>query len=154
MINKKLDTSTLLLVFLGLLGAHRFYTGRWLTGTIMFICTISLVFLPISLVWWLVDLIIYVAESAKSKEKEQRVEDAKQGLNAPAEKSKRYSEERQVKLKPSNKKPETKFISINKRIAKWCFIAAFISYAYLYFVNGTTPLDSWETFIQTLQNLF
>jgi TM2 domain-containing membrane protein YozV len=44
-----------LLLFLGLFGAHRFYTGKLLSGLLMSLSTGGLG------VWWLVDLYLIVA---------------------------------------------------------------------------------------------
>lgn len=44
----------LLWIFLGFLGAHRFYLGRKLSGFLQLVAT----FFVIGLVWWLIDLFL------------------------------------------------------------------------------------------------
>lgn len=41
--------------FLGWLGAHRFYVGHSKSGLAMLLLTLSMVGLPISILWWLAD---------------------------------------------------------------------------------------------------
>ncbi len=48
----------LLLIFFGLLGAHRFYMGRTGSGVAMLILTVTMVGLPITVIWAFVDLFL------------------------------------------------------------------------------------------------
>ncbi len=55
-------TTLLLCIFLGWLGAHRFYTGHIISG----ICQIPLVwFFGAGVIWWLVDLILILCGNFK-----------------------------------------------------------------------------------------
>ena len=42
-------------VFLGLFGGHRFYLGEPVTGFAQLICTISILGIPVTVIWWLID---------------------------------------------------------------------------------------------------
>lgn len=48
----------LLLIFFGLLGAHRFYMGRTGSAVAMLILTVTMVGLPITVIWAFVDLFL------------------------------------------------------------------------------------------------
>ncbi len=50
----------LLCVLLGYLGVHRFYAGRFLSGAIMLVLTLTLYGAFITVLWWLVDLLMIV----------------------------------------------------------------------------------------------
>lgn len=45
----------LMLIFLGLFGVHRFYLGREGTAVAQLVCTVTVIGLPVSVVWVLVD---------------------------------------------------------------------------------------------------
>lgn len=47
-----------LLVLGGLFGMHRMYLGHFGSGIAMAVLTISLIGLPVTLVWWIVDLFL------------------------------------------------------------------------------------------------
>jgi TM2 domain-containing membrane protein YozV len=55
---KKPFTAYVLWFFLGWLGAHRFYAGRRKSGFGMLALTLSMVGLPISILWWMADAIV------------------------------------------------------------------------------------------------
>jgi len=59
--NKYKSTTLLLCIFLGWLGAHRFYVGRWMTGTIQL-----LTFGGYG-IWWLIDFILIVFNNFTTK---------------------------------------------------------------------------------------
>lgn len=48
----------LLLIFLGLFGAHRFYAGRQSTAIAQLVLTLCIVGLPVTIVWAIVDLFL------------------------------------------------------------------------------------------------
>ena len=50
-------------VFIGVVGAHRFYLGRWKTGLAMLVLTLSVYGSPVSFCWWMYDL--YLLLTAK-----------------------------------------------------------------------------------------
>ena len=47
----------LLLIFLGLIGAHKFYAGRILSAIILLIFSITIIGLIVSILIWIIDLI-------------------------------------------------------------------------------------------------
>ena len=47
----------MLIIFLGVIGGHKFYVGRIKDGIIMLILTITVIGFPISFIIWLIDLI-------------------------------------------------------------------------------------------------
>lgn len=55
--DKKVLPAFLLSFFLGIFGAHRFYTGRVASGVVMLILTLSLIGLIVSAIWNFVDWI-------------------------------------------------------------------------------------------------
>jgi TM2 domain-containing membrane protein YozV len=55
--HKKILPAFLLSFFLGVFGAHRFYTGRVASGIVMLLLTLSLFGLIVSAIWNLVDWI-------------------------------------------------------------------------------------------------
>ncbi len=56
--SKNLFIALLLCGLLGLLGAHRFYTGHWLSGILMLLLTLSGYGLLITVIWWPIDFLI------------------------------------------------------------------------------------------------
>lgn len=64
-ITKSTVVYLLLLWFLGLVGAHRFYAGKTGTGIVMLILTCTLVGTLITTIWWLIDLIYAVCNLGK-----------------------------------------------------------------------------------------
>ena len=56
-ITKSVIVYFLLLWFIGLLGAHRFYAGKTGSAVAMLLLTCSIVGMLITCIWWLVDLI-------------------------------------------------------------------------------------------------
>ena len=66
--NKSRLVATLLCLFLGTLGVHRFYVGKKGTGIIMLLLTLTLVGLVITSIWSLIDLIFILAGSFRDSE--------------------------------------------------------------------------------------
>ena len=56
-ITKSTVVYLLLLRFLGMVGAHRFYAGKTGSGVVMLILTCTIFGMLITSIWWLVDLI-------------------------------------------------------------------------------------------------
>ena|GEM_PF-1044290 len=56
--SKNVLLALMLCVFLGLLGAHRFYAGRVASGVILLLLTLSIYGLILAVIWWLVDFLI------------------------------------------------------------------------------------------------
>lgn len=56
-LTKSVAVYFLLLWFVGLLGAHRFYAGKTGSGLTMLILSLTVFGLIITSVWWLIDLI-------------------------------------------------------------------------------------------------
>lgn len=57
---KKILPAFLLCFFLGILGVHRFYVGKIVTGIIMLLLTITILFIFISSIWCLIDMITLI----------------------------------------------------------------------------------------------
>lgn len=55
----------LLVVFVGMLGAHRFYSGKTGSGIAMLILTLSGIGIIVSIFWWLYDLIFAICNLGK-----------------------------------------------------------------------------------------
>lgn len=55
---KSLGIAVLLTLFFGLLGFHRFYMERIFTGIVMAIMSITVILLPLTIIWNLFDLIL------------------------------------------------------------------------------------------------
>ena len=55
---KSKTAAYLLWLFLGWFGAHRFYAGETRTGAAQALMTLSVVFFPFMLLWWLFDLFL------------------------------------------------------------------------------------------------
>ena len=67
--NKSMLTAVLLWLFLGLIGAHRFYLGHTISAVIMLLCLLTfwLVVPAIILgIWLLIDIILLVSGKLKS----------------------------------------------------------------------------------------
>ncbi len=58
----------LLLIFLGLIGAHRFYMGRTGSGVAMLILTLTVIGLPVTLIWAFVDLFLLPGMAREDRE--------------------------------------------------------------------------------------
>ena len=58
----------LLLIFLGIIGAHRFYMGRTGSGAAMLILTLTVVGMPITLIWAFVDLFLLPGIAREERE--------------------------------------------------------------------------------------
>lgn len=56
-------TAALLCFFLGVLGIHDFYLGYKVRGVIKLVCTATLVAVPLSATWALIDLIMILLDS-------------------------------------------------------------------------------------------
>ncbi|WP_341211733.1 TM2 domain-containing protein [uncultured Limimaricola sp.] len=54
--HKNLSTAMLLALFLGPLGAHRFYMGRTGSGAMMLMLAVTIVGLAVTALWLLIDL--------------------------------------------------------------------------------------------------
>ncbi|GAD55533.1 MAG: hypothetical protein ACJASC_002741 [Limimaricola cinnabarinus] len=54
--HKNLTTAMLLAIFLGPLGAHRFYMGRTGSGAMMLMLAVTVVGLAVTVLWLLIDL--------------------------------------------------------------------------------------------------
>lgn len=55
----------LLLWFVGLFGAHRFYAGKTASAVVMLILTCTIFGMFITAIWWLVDLIYAICNLGK-----------------------------------------------------------------------------------------
>ncbi len=64
--SEKFIIALLLCLFLGNLGAHRFYTGHTISAVIMLILAISIVGLPIVSIWVFIDFICILTGSFKN----------------------------------------------------------------------------------------
>lgn len=58
----------LLAIFLGTLGAHRFYVGKFGTGITILLLFVSVIFSPLALIWVLVDTIFIIAGNFADKD--------------------------------------------------------------------------------------
>ena len=58
----------LLIVFLGMLGVHRMYAGKWITGIIMLLGFISFYLILFVGLWLIYDLIIAITGEFTDKE--------------------------------------------------------------------------------------
>lgn len=67
---KYVSIARLLSIFLGILGAHRFYLGKTLTGALMFLTAGG------GLVWWLIDIFIIKKMVTDHNQKQQARQDA------------------------------------------------------------------------------
>ncbi len=56
--SKNLFVALVLCGLLGLLGAHRFYTGHWVSGILMALLTLSGAGLMLTIIWWPIDFLI------------------------------------------------------------------------------------------------
>ncbi len=55
-------TTLLLCLFLGPLGAHRFYVGKTITGTTIMVLSLTFFGLLVSIPWTLLDLILIISQ--------------------------------------------------------------------------------------------
>ena len=58
----------MLIIFLGVIGGHKFYVGRIKDGIIMLILTITVIGFPISFIIWLIDLIKLLSGNFRDSE--------------------------------------------------------------------------------------
>jgi len=54
---RKLSTALLLVYFLGIFGAHRFYVGKWGTGLLVLLLSLTIYGLLVTIIWAIVDFI-------------------------------------------------------------------------------------------------
>ena len=64
-LNKSVIVYFLLLWFVGLLGAHRFYAGKTASAVVMLVLTLSVFGIVITGIWWLIDLIYAICNLGK-----------------------------------------------------------------------------------------
>jgi hypothetical protein len=58
--SKNVLVALLLCLFLGPLGAHRFYVGRWASGALMLLLALTVYGAILVVIWWLFDFLIIV----------------------------------------------------------------------------------------------
>lgn len=56
--SKHVLIALLLCAFFGLLGAHRFYAGRVVSGALMLLLTLTIYGVILAIIWWLFDFLI------------------------------------------------------------------------------------------------
>ena len=64
--NKTFLSTLLLCIFLGEFGAHRFYTGHIGSAIIQLIMSLTIILLPITLIWVFIDFIFILVGSFKT----------------------------------------------------------------------------------------